>query len=919
MAIKGKNVHDNYILPGVFATAVDYLADRRNGGAAVEGDAYYNTTDNVLMTYNGSVWSPAGMSGIGPGSLDAVVNIGSKVTIDGTLTAGVEIEATDGYIGTDGQLLLLDNDDTGSDVHCLEITDAGTAASIQITSAQASDDIQGTSDTWAITSAGVITGTALTLGDDNAITMGGSSDAVLQWDQSRLALSAAADSVLRIGAAAYTYDVEFIGNTAVTNLMKWDLDGGADSVGALVFDNADLDLGDGDLIRLGDSNDFTLGVTAGSPNNLILTGSGERLTIGADDEGMDVYWYTEATGDYVFFDESNSLVDFIDVNLDLDDDSLLRFGTSNDMTIQYIGASDVLRILGDNLRLDFGATGAGFDMYWMTEDAGNYIFWDEDNSRMDMVDVDLRLDDDARLYFGSDADAYLAWDNTNSTIDVVGNIAITGTLAISGALNIGNISMDDDEELRFGASNDFVLHYDTSAGNLLIDAAAANDIVDFGSSVATDLILHGASASTDVHWDSSENTLGFLDSAVLAFGNTAASPDIEMSWDTTRLNITGSGEEIRIGSSGEGMQVIFYGETAGADMYWAEAADMLLLTGGAAISLNDDVEILFGTGTSNAGDFKMYADDTDLFIQEVSAAGKNLKLGESGKGLHVIFYGDTAGADLEWVQASNMLEFQDDAILAFGDASDVTITWDQSDLLIEPATQGVGIIKVGATAGIDFNFYGDTNTKIASFDSGAAALILDDYDLTLGDSDILTFGDSDDFTIVHDGATTVLLIDGGAADTAIGIGKTNNLDIVIYGDTTTDAVTFDTSAELATLNGFDLQISDDDILQFGDAGTTDCYITWDQTQLQIVPSSNVFIGDKTNYVSISSAGAMTQTGTANFTCNSAAANMGGLILPHHATSSPSGAGGEGAVWFETDASKLWVNIGGTNWIGTVLS
>ena len=321
MAVTFRNIDTDYRIPGVFSSAANFLSDARNGDAAQAGDQYFDTTLGYLRTNDGTSWSAAGQSGIGPGSLDAAANIGTKITVDSAFTTGIEIEAEDGNISTNGQLLLLDNDDTGSDVHCLELTNAGTAAAIQFTAAQASDDIQGTSDTWAITSAGAIVATALTLGDDEAITLGASSDAALQWDQTRLAITAAADSTLRIGAAAFSYDVEFIGNTAVTNLMKWDLDGGANSVGALVFDNADLDLGDSDLIRFGDSADFTLGNTSGSPNILKLLGDDQQFDIGATGSGMDMYWYTETSGDHVFFDEDNHLVDFIDVDLDLDVDS----------------------------------------------------------------------------------------------------------------------------------------------------------------------------------------------------------------------------------------------------------------------------------------------------------------------------------------------------------------------------------------------------------------------------------------------------------------------------------------------------------------------------------------------------------------------------------------------------------------------
>jgi hypothetical protein len=962
---------------GVYATAAAYLT-ARNKSSATEGDLYYDTTLDVLRTYDGTSWSAAGQSGVGPGSLDAAANIGVKITIDSAFTSGIEIEATDAIIGTNGQLLLLDNNDTGSDVHSLEIDQTSTAAAIQITNTTATtDDIQGTSDTWAITGQGAAAFASVTLGDDNAINIGASTDAVLQWDQTRLALTAAADSVLRIGAAGFSYDVEFIGQTATTNLMKWDLDGGADSLGALVFDNADLDLGDADLIRIGDGQDVTI---QWDQTNLLIEAATDdtgQIRIGSTN-AIDLSIYGSTATNIALWDVSASILEINGWDINLQDDDILQFGDAPDLTMTWDQTKFVVAC--DDGRVDLGVSGGGFDMYWYTEDATNYIYWDEDNSRMDLVDVDLRLDDDARLYFGSDADAYCVWDNANSTIDVVGNISITGTLSISGAFDIGNFAFADDEELRFGNSNDFVFHYDSSAANLLIDAAAANDIVDVGSSVNTDWIFHGGTATYDAHWDASANTLAFLDDAKLGFGNTAASPDMVISWDQTRLNITGSGKQIRFGADDEGVDVLFYGETASAQVLWDESADQLVVAGGAQITLNDSVELLLGTGTANAGDFSIASDGTDLLVKEIAATGKAVKLGVSDKGLDLNLYGETAGYDLLWDQSADSLIFKDSAVLALGTGSDVTILWDQTNLLIEAATQDTGIIKIGATNALDFNIYGNTATSYASFDSGAAELILEGYDLGLQDSDILQFGNSNDITIQWDETNNDLLIDGANANTAIMIGKTNNQDVIIYGDATTDAITIDTSAEDIDINGFDLSINDDDLIKFGDAddititwdqtnllvegvaadmkilvgktnnidlviyGDTstdavtwdtsaedvqfngfdltlqdddilnfgdadDVQIFWDQTQLQI-DGGSIFIGDQTTYVTINATG--------DITCALNTTTFSSLVLPTHATSSPDGSksGTTGALFYEQDASVLWVCASGTTWLST---
>ncbi len=185
-SITRKHLNKNYELVGVFASAAAFLAEL-NKQSAEEGMTYYDTTLNQLRTHDGTTFSPAGQNGVSAGSLDDAANIGTKITIDGALTSGVEIEATDAIISSDGALLLLDNDDTGSDVHALEVTSTSTASAIQITNTTATtDDIQGTSDTWAITGQGAATLTAITLADTEPINFGSSTDSVLQWDASRL-------------------------------------------------------------------------------------------------------------------------------------------------------------------------------------------------------------------------------------------------------------------------------------------------------------------------------------------------------------------------------------------------------------------------------------------------------------------------------------------------------------------------------------------------------------------------------------------------------------------------------------------------------------------------------------------------------------------------------------------------------------
>lgn len=86
-----------------------------------------------------------------------------------------------------------------------------------------------------------------------------------------------------------------------------------------------------------------------------------------------------------------------------------------------------------------------------------------------------------------------------------------------------------------------------------------------------------------------------------------------------------------------------------------------------------------------------------------------------------------------------------------------------------------------------------------------------------------------DITFKYDG--TDLLMEAAAADDKWKIGATNNFDVQIYGDTATDYVLYDTSAEDVQLNGFDLTIQDADLINFGDSD--DVTVSFDGTNFEL--------------------------------------------------------------------------------------
>jgi len=348
--IKQRNIHKDYRLYGVFASAAAFVAAKNKD--AEEGDGYYDTTINQLRTHDGTGWSPAGMSTASAGGLNNAASIGNKITIDGSIiSTQVEIECSDNGLAS-GALLLLDNNDVTNDPVCLDIdnaADVSTAVSIDIDGA-AGYDIQGTSDSWNVTIAGVISGSGLTLlTDDNNISLGTSTDMTISFHDGAVGTAGngmliqgtAAVEQIQIGDATYEVDVLFIGDTATTNFMRWDANGGAGSVGALVFDNADLDLGDGDLIRLGDGTDLIISATGTTATAKIAAGSiwnisdtdnaASRVVFGlaGGTHGLDVYLNTITSGEDIIFDAAAKTLTLDNVDIILQDNDLIAFGDAS--------------------------------------------------------------------------------------------------------------------------------------------------------------------------------------------------------------------------------------------------------------------------------------------------------------------------------------------------------------------------------------------------------------------------------------------------------------------------------------------------------------------------------------------------------------------------------------------------------------
>jgi len=367
MAIRQKNIQDNFKLVGVFASAADYLTEIGRP-EAVEGDTYYDTTLDILRTHDGSAWSNAGANSQSVGSLHDAAVVGSKIT-----GLAVEIEGTDAAIGTNGALLLLDNDDTGADVHALEITSTSTAPAIQITNNTATtDDIQGTGDSWAVTGQGNAAFNSILLADNKALSIGSGSDITLQWDGTGLLIDgAAADTAIKIGASN-NQDVIIYGD-GDTDLVTFDT-----SAELLSLDGFDLQIKDSDFVKFGDESDVTI---AWDGSNLLIEAATEnvgQIRLGSTN-AMDLAVYGSTATDIALFDASSAVIELNGWDLNLQDADSLFFGDANDISIQWNGTDLLIDGAAADTVIKIGASNnQNLQIYGGT--ATNYVLFDTDDA-----------------------------------------------------------------------------------------------------------------------------------------------------------------------------------------------------------------------------------------------------------------------------------------------------------------------------------------------------------------------------------------------------------------------------------------------------------------------------------------------------------------------------------------------------------
>ena len=421
-----------------------------------------------------------------------------------------------------------------------------------------------------------------------------------------------------------------------------------------------LNVGDGDLLNIGTSADFTHDWDNANTRYVIAPAAdGGRLDFGKAAVHTDIYWHTGAaiTDDYVLFDEGSANVLFKDVDLVLDSLAVLFFGDSSDMSINYDESNNDLDILSTSAldEIAFGATGDGYDLKWWSTTAGDYALFDYSGDALLLEDLTLALGDGELLLFG----------------DAIG----TGTMSLS--VSTAKLSM---------------LQVVADTGTFDIGVA--------GTDIPT--TWHGETSGAEVTFTGDTVLIDGIDMTIqdadiLYFGD---SDDITVSFSSTDFKIDAiiADEGFLIGDTTTGFDITYAFETAG-QIRTDYDADFLNFT--------DDMELRFGTGASSDGDLKISSNSSNVLqIEQVALDTGTIEIGVTDRDIPTKWWAETAGDFVLFT--GDLVQFEDvspqvmdDTTLIFGDGSDVTMQYDEdgdNDLQVTGAVTFEGTVTFeGAT------------------------------------------------------------------------------------------------------------------------------------------------------------------------------------------------------------------------------
>jgi len=126
------------------------------------------------------------------------------------------------------------------------------------------------------------------LEDQDFLYFGDSKDMSMNWTTGSAfaVIPLVANADVDLGTATLPLKVKFFGTTGSTEYMQWSSTGGG-----LIFDQADIVLGDTDYIIFGDGSDFAMDCTTGNVLQIVPATSGSDMNFGSAAKPLDIVNY----------------------------------------------------------------------------------------------------------------------------------------------------------------------------------------------------------------------------------------------------------------------------------------------------------------------------------------------------------------------------------------------------------------------------------------------------------------------------------------------------------------------------------------------------------------------------------------------------------------------------------------------------
>jgi hypothetical protein len=583
-------------------------------------------------------------------------------------------------------------------------------------------------------------------------------------------------------------------------------------------------------------------LAAGSGNSL-----GAAYTLGSKiDADTDVVEIEVADG-------SNNVALLIDHDEAQNDNDAVQITNAADATtavsLQIDGTAGYdIQGTGDSWNISIAGAAS---LVGITNTAADCLWDDTYDMSWDTSLDQLLFEDNAVLGIGGAHDAAgdvtFKWDATNLLIeanaDNTGQIRMGSTNAIDfavyGSTNTNIVLFDvseaivesngwawviqDDDDLRFGDSDEFVVEYDEDGtDNLVVVAANANDAMQIGDcTTGTDFIMVGSAAADNTTHKAWFDASGNTNEGIMKFGVDDHGLDVEFYGETASQLVTWdqSADTWYFGDDAEGVDVYLNADTTGDFFLWDES-DEALEGVGVQLHLDDASPLQLG---STAGDVYLQFDGTNFLI-DASTASEGMLIGDATSGFDVAYRFATAG-EFRTDYDADFINLTDDMDLRFGTGAsadgDFMISSDSSNVLnISQVVADTGTITIGANGtDVPLSWYAETTGDFVRMTGDDFQL--EDVSLCLGEGTQIQFGDNlgtGDVTMAC--ASNLLTIGQVVAGTgAVALGANDaGVDLTFYGDTTGNSATWDASDDRFELVSADITM--DNASQLFDAVNT---------------------------------------------------------------------------------------------------